>query len=102
MTKLGKGDSIHVAKLARLDLTPTQIKKFQKQLGEIISYVDQLNEVETKDVKPTSQTTGLINVLRKDKIDSSKMLSLEQVLSGSEKTHNNYFSVDALIRKAGK
>ncbi len=57
----------HIAKLAGLTLTSTEVKKFQFQLNEILSYVSQLRRVDTKNVEPTSQVTGLENVFREDK-----------------------------------
>jgi len=64
MAKLTTDDVKHVAKLANLPLTDEEIKKFQEQLSSVVSYIDELQEVDTKDVEPTSQTTGLENVFR--------------------------------------
>lgn len=101
MAKLTVDDVTHVAKLAKLTLTKSETAKFQSQLSEIINYIEELNEVDTKDVKPTSQTTGLANVFRKDFVDSTNILPVEKVTSGTDKTHNNYFVVDAVIDKDG-
>lgn len=56
----------HIAKLARLGLLEADVEKFAKQLSSIMEYVEKLNEVEVKDVAPTSQVTGLENVMRED------------------------------------
>lgn len=56
----------HIAKLARLALTDAEVDKFTKQLTDILGYVAQLNEVDTEGVLPTSQVTGLKNVMRED------------------------------------
>lgn len=58
----------HIAKLARLGLKKGEPEKFSRQLSEILSYVDQLKEVETDNVDPTLQVTGLQNVTRKDEV----------------------------------
>jgi aspartyl-tRNA(Asn)/glutamyl-tRNA(Gln) amidotransferase subunit C len=60
----------HIAKLARLGISRDEVLKFSKQLSNILNYVDQLKKVDTKNVEPTSQVTGLKNVSRKDKVDS--------------------------------
>lgn len=99
MVKLTKKDVEHVAKLAKLSLTSPEIDKFQKQLSKVIEYISELNEVETSNVLPTSQTTGLENVYRTDEIKSVEILTPEQALSGTEKTHNRYFVVDAVVTK---
>jgi aspartyl-tRNA(Asn)/glutamyl-tRNA(Gln) amidotransferase subunit C len=96
--KLTKKDVFHVAKLAKLNLSVPEQKKFEKQLSEVIHYVSELNEVDTKNVEPTSQTTGLVNVLRRDS-QKSESLPVEAVMSGTEKTYNNYFVVPQLVSK---
>ena len=90
---LTKKDVEHVAKLSQLKLTSAETTKFQKQLSKVIDYVDELSEVDTSGVEPTSQTTGLTNVLREDKLDPKQGLTVEEALSGTEKSHNNYFVV---------
>lgn len=66
--KLTKEQVEHVAKLARLELSAAEVKKFQMQLSGILDYVEQLNEVSTEGIESTAQVTGLINVTREDKI----------------------------------
>lgn len=56
----------HIAKLARLGIKEEDVGKFSKQLSSIMEYVEKLNEVDVKDVQPTSQVTGLENVMRED------------------------------------
>jgi len=97
MGKLSKQDVKHVAKLAKLKITESEISKFSKQLSEIITYVEELNQADTANVEPTSQTTGLENVARKDEIISEETFSQEEALSGTEKKHNGYFVVDAVL-----
>jgi aspartyl-tRNA(Asn)/glutamyl-tRNA(Gln) amidotransferase subunit C len=57
----------HIAKLAKLELSPKDVKKFSHQLSDILGYVEQLSEVDTEGVEPTSQVTGLTNVTESDK-----------------------------------
>lgn len=97
MPKLTKTEVEHVARLAKLELTPNEITKFQGQLSKIVDYISQLSEVDTSSLEPTSQTTGLENVFRIDEIKTSSCLSQEETLSGTDKTHNGYFVVDAVL-----
>lgn len=98
MTKLSVDEVIHVAKLAKLDLTSSEINKFQKQLSKIVDYISQLSEVDTSNYEPTSQTTGLENVFRVDEVKPTSF-SQEEALAGSDKTRNGYFEVDAVLDK---
>ena len=90
-----KIDVSHVAKLANLPLKPDEEKRFEKQLSEILSYVEKLKEVDTKNVEITSQVTGLENVTRED--ETSPSLSQEEVLSNAKSTHNGLFKVKAIL-----
>jgi len=90
-----KIDIMHVAELSKLKLTSSEVKLFTLQLGKIIEHVADLNEVDTKDSKPTSQTTGLVNVKRKDEVKQS--LSQEDAVSQKGHTHNGYFVVPMIL-----
>lgn len=65
--KLTKAQIEHLAQLARLKLTPEEVERYSEQLTEILSYVEMLSELDTKEVPETSQVTGLSNVSREDK-----------------------------------
>jgi aspartyl-tRNA(Asn)/glutamyl-tRNA(Gln) amidotransferase subunit C len=97
MAKLTKADILHVAKLARLDLSDAEVIKFLPQLSSVVDFIGQLNQVDIKDIEPTAQVTGLENVYRQDAVDSTNVLSQEAVLSGSEKIYNGYFKVGAIL-----
>jgi aspartyl-tRNA(Asn)/glutamyl-tRNA(Gln) amidotransferase subunit C len=99
MGKLKKADVEHVAKLAKLNLTPDEVEKFKAQLSDILGYINKLNEVNTDDVEPTSQTTGLVNVTRKDKLRKEVGLTQKQTLSGTKKSHNGYFVVPMVLEE---
>ena len=90
-----KIDIKHIARLANLNLRDEDLPKFEKQLNEIVAYVEKLNEVDTKNVEITSQVTGLENVTRED--TPAPSLTQEEVLSGTESKHNGLFKVDAIL-----
>lgn len=94
--KLTKDQVKHIAKLANLSLTEKEMAKFQKQLSEILDYVEVLNELNTKKVEPTSQVTGLENVFREDKKCSS--LTQEQALSGTQSKQKGFFKIKAIFK----
>ena len=102
MGKLDKKEVLHVAKLARLTLSPEEEEKFAKQLSQVVEYIGQLAEVNTEGVEPTSQTTGLTDVFRTDELKGQNNLSKENALSGSDKIHNGYFVVDAVLAERGE
>ncbi len=101
MAKLTRADVLHVAKLANLNLSDEEIEKFLTQLSSIVEYVSDLEKVDTTGTEPTSQTTGLLNVKRDDALNVNQNLSVEKAVSGSDKTYNNLFVVDAILKERG-
>lgn len=85
----------HIAKLANLKITKDEEEKFEKQLSAVLSYVDKLSEVNTENVEPTSQVTGLKDVLRKDEPKPS--LPQADALSQAPVTQNNMFQVKGVF-----
>jgi aspartyl-tRNA(Asn)/glutamyl-tRNA(Gln) amidotransferase subunit C len=85
----------HVAKLANLRITKDEEVTFEAQLSSVLTYIERLNEVDTRDVEETSQVTGLENVLRKD--EALPSLSQEEALSQAEHTHNGFFAVKGVF-----
>lgn len=92
-----KIDVKHIAKLANLPLEKDKEEKFGKQLSEILNYVEKLNSIDTKNVEPTSQVTGLENVMREDETRSS--LTQEEALSNTKATHNGFIKVPAILEE---
>ncbi|MCG2686428.1 Asp-tRNA(Asn)/Glu-tRNA(Gln) amidotransferase subunit GatC [Candidatus Parcubacteria bacterium] len=85
---ISKKEVQQVAELARLKLSPAEVKKFQEELSAILGYLSQLQKVNTKDVSPTFQTTGLKNVWRDDRIEKPQQLSAKQALANAPEQEN--------------
>ena len=93
--KLSAEEVKHVADLAGLRLTPEELKKFQKQLSDVLDYVEVLNELKTDKVEPTSQVTGLEDVFREDEV--GECLTQKEALSGAKEKHQRRFKVKAIF-----
>lgn len=68
MAKLTRDDVLQIARLARLELSDSEVEKLQAELASILGYVEQLDNVDVTGLEPTSQVTGLTNVTRPDEI----------------------------------
>ncbi len=66
MADLTREDILKLAKLSRLRLTEAEVTEFQKEIGDILQYVQMLDNADTTGLKPTYQVTGLKNVTRPD------------------------------------
>jgi len=85
----------HIAQLANLPISQKEEKKLKNQLTETLKYIDILQEVDTKNVKPTAHVTGLENVTREDISQSS--LSQQQALSNAKQQYEGFFEVEAIL-----
>lgn len=68
MAKLSRDDVLKLARLARLDVTDAEVEEFRAELEAILQYVEQIQKAEVADLQPTSQVTGLKNVMREDEV----------------------------------
>ena len=59
-------DIDHVAKLARLALTPEEKAKLSQQLGEVLSHIEQLGKVDVSGIEPTAHAFPVVNVWADD------------------------------------
>ncbi|WP_445490019.1 Asp-tRNA(Asn)/Glu-tRNA(Gln) amidotransferase subunit GatC [Niallia sp. 03133] len=85
----------HVANLARLAITEEEATKFQKQLDAIISFAEELNEIDTEGIEPTSHVLDMKNVLREDK--STKGLPVEEVLRNAPDHQEGQVKVPSIM-----
>lgn len=84
-----------VAKLARIELSETEIEKFQKDLSSVLDYVDELKQVETEGLEIVSSVTGLENVQREDQpvmIDYQ-----EKIMANAPERKDKYYKVKSIL-----
>ncbi len=84
-------DVEHVAKLARLELTEEEKELYTKQLGDVLKYVDQMNEVDTSNVKPMAQVVDMVNVMREDFVHYEQ--TKEELMANAPEKENGFFKV---------
>jgi aspartyl-tRNA(Asn)/glutamyl-tRNA(Gln) amidotransferase subunit C len=92
---LSKDDVLRVAQLAKLDLSESEVEKFQNQLSEILTYMKELNDVDVSDVDPTARVGNIENIFREDKVEDS--LGATDALSQSNSVKDQLFKVDAIF-----
>lgn len=85
-----KIDVRRVAKLANLPLSPAEEKLYQKQLEDILSYVDQIEDkVKAADIEPTFNVFPSVNVQAKDQ--EIKSLSQQEALRNAKNKKDGFF-----------
>jgi len=90
-------DVNRIAKLARLELEEKEIPKMEKDLAEILGFVEQLKEVDTKNATPTSQTTGLENAMRADEAEKRDEEKRQSILANAPETKEGFIKVKAVF-----
>jgi aspartyl-tRNA(Asn)/glutamyl-tRNA(Gln) amidotransferase subunit C len=93
--KITKQEVEHVAKLARLELSDTEQEMLTDQLSNILTYVEQLNELDTKGVEPTSHVLDINNVMRDDVPSGS--LTQERALANAPDKAAGHYRVPKII-----
>ncbi len=84
-------DVKHVAKLARLELTDEEINKYSKQLGDILKYVEQMNEVDTAGIEPMPHAIPVYNVMREDVVKYEE--TKEEMMANAPYEEDGFFRV---------
>jgi aspartyl-tRNA(Asn)/glutamyl-tRNA(Gln) amidotransferase subunit C len=92
---LSQDDVMRVAKLARLSLTSSEVSELTSQLGQIVSLVDQLGEVNTDNVEPMVHAFDSVNVLAPDVPVPS--LSRSEALQNAPAADSECFRVPAVL-----
>ncbi len=95
MSRISIDEVKHVANLARLAITEEEAEKFTKQLDAIITFAEQLNELDTENVEPTSHVLEIKNVLRED--IPQKGLPQEDVLKNAPEEKDGQFKVPSIL-----
>lgn len=93
--KITRKDVTYVAELARIDLSEEAIDQFADQIGEILDYVDLLNQVPTDGVAPTSHAITLTNAFREDKV--SEASDPDVSLANAPESEEGHFIVPKVI-----
>ena len=92
---LTEKDVRYVARLSRLDVTDEEATKYTQQLSSILSYIEQLNALDTKNVEPLTHVLDMKNVFRKDEVKPS--LTQAEVLSNAPDPQSGHFKVPKIM-----
>lgn len=84
-----------VAQLARIELTDSEVEKFQKDLSAILDYVDELKAVDTEGLEIVSSVTGLENVAREDK--AVLIGYQEDIIANAPERKDKYYKVKSIL-----
>ncbi len=84
-----------VAHLARLELAPGEEEQFATQLSSILEYFEQLSQLDTKEVQPTTRAIEINNVTRGDELESGS--DREALLGEAPQRDDDFFRVPQIL-----
>ena len=101
---ISKQEVQHIAKLARLGLTKTEIKKFQQELSSILDYFDSLKEVDVSMVEPTFHPAEhffkrKLTIMREDKPESQSPEIVNKLIEAFPDKEKRHIKVKAILSR---
>jgi len=88
-----RDEVLHVAALARLELSDEEVERFQEQLNAILEAVGKVAELDLTDVEPTAHPLDLVNVWAED--EPRPCLPVDEALANAPDRAGNFFRVPA-------
>lgn len=84
-----------VAHLARLELTEAEEEQFTTQVGSILEYFEQLSELDTENIKPTTRAIDVSNVTRPDELQP--FIDLQSIMAAAPDVEGDFFKVPKIL-----
>jgi len=89
-------EQVHwVANLARLELSDAQLAAMTTQLGRILEYVGQLQQLDTDGIEPMAHALDVTDIFRADELRPS--LSADEALANAPKRRGDFYAVPAVL-----
>ena len=95
MAAISRDDVAHLAKLARIEMTPDELDHMATELDQILGAVKRVQEVAKADIPPTSHPLSMSNIFRADVVKPS--LTNEEALSGAPAQAEDRFKVPQIL-----
>lgn len=95
--RISRQEVEHVARLARLSLTDEEKARMGEELSIILGYIDQLRELDTSGVEPTSHAIPMVNVMREDEVRPS--YPVEAMLQNAPEREGDFVRVPKIIEE---
>lgn len=93
--KLSREEVLHIARLARVGLTESEISRLSEQLSNILENFEILQQVDTTEVPPTAQSIDLQSVMREDEVAPS--LPASDILANAPRREGDCFKIRAVL-----
>lgn len=92
---ISREDVEHVANLARLRFNEDEMEQMTRELSSILAYMEQLKEIDTTGIEPTTHAIELFNVFREDQVRPS--MEVQEALANAPSRKGDAFRVPKII-----
>lgn len=86
---------LHIARLARVELSEAEVEHYRDDLSSILDYVDKLDELDVGEVEPTTHAVELESRLRPDEVE--QRLTHDEVLQNAPDSETGHFRVPKVV-----
>ncbi len=93
--RITRDDVVHVARLARLQLSEAEIERFTEQLGDVLDHAADVESLDVGDIPPTAHPLPLVNVTRPDELVES--LDRAELLAQAPLVERGHFRVPPVL-----
>lgn len=93
--KITTEEAKKIALLSRLEFSPEDMEKMRDSMNSILTYMEELNQYDTSDVKPTVHAVEQYNVMRED--EPLRSFTNEEALMNAPDSEDGYFKVPKII-----
>lgn len=93
---------IKIKRLSRLDMSEEESQVLAKQLPEILHFVEQLQAVDTQNIAPTHQVTGLSNIWRNDEIKLCNPDTQQKIIAQFPLREGNLLATPAIFEDSSE
>jgi len=97
MMPITKEEVMHVAKLAQLKLSETELEQYQQEMSTLLDHFKEINEIDTEGIEPKPHAVAMSNVFGEDVVEP--YLSREQALSNAPSSRAGLFMVSTIIEE---
>lgn len=93
-----KEDVIHLAKLARIELSEAELENFTKEMSAILAYVSSIKEIVGDEARSTSSLGERYNVFRQDEVTNEPDSTTNEILGEMPETNGRYLVVKKILQ----
>lgn len=90
MAKISHKDVLKIASLSRISLSPEEVTQYSDEISEILTFVEQLQSIDTTNIRPTYQVNNLQSVMRADEVKAYSANGIELLKNAPDQAANHF------------